>query len=156
VENVLFYRPATLRTVSSVALCYQSHLAPLQRCHCTVAASPYVLQILTVLSAHTSCRSIMILTSDTFGTCAHVLGTSEPGCVRAGLLAFFMLEAHGSQGPHGTCGSIRVHLSREMKSGDKEHVTASKPSSVGRRGPKVVGHVRAPDPTSVERRSPEP
>jgi hypothetical protein len=73
----------------------------------------------------------MILTSDTFGTCAHVLGTSEPGCVRAGLLAFLCLRPTAHR-DHGTYGSIRVHLSREMKSGDKEHVAASKPTSVGR------------------------
>jgi hypothetical protein len=43
----------------------------------TVVACLYVLQALTVMFAHMSCRSMMALTSDAFETCACALGIGK-------------------------------------------------------------------------------
>jgi hypothetical protein len=43
----------------------------------------------------------MALTPVALGTCAHALGTGEPGCVGRPIRLFFMLEAHDPQGAVG-------------------------------------------------------
>jgi hypothetical protein len=58
---------------------------------------------------------MMALTPAILGTCMHVLGTGEPGCVGRPVRLFFMLEARGLEGTEG-------------------HVLASEPTSVRRRG----------------------
>jgi hypothetical protein len=68
----------------------------------------------------------------------------------------------------GPCGSTGAHIDREARSGAEEHVTASEPTSAGRRGlelstgaqlskearPGSIGHVAPPEPTSAGRQGP--
>jgi hypothetical protein len=68
--------------------------------HCShnVAACPHVLQALTTLHAHTSCRTMMALTSGALEICARALGTCEPSCTGRPTRCFFMFVARGQQG----------------------------------------------------------
>jgi hypothetical protein len=114
----------------------------------TVAAYPHVLQVVTVVPAHTSGSPIMALASGALETCTPALGTGEPCCTGRSARLFFILEARDSQGtagrvaaqspPHGEAGSgatlcvacrshvtrdsLGAHLSWEAGSGAVGHV----------------------------------
>jgi hypothetical protein len=132
-RNVLSCHHAMLHTVSSMALYCQSRLPPLQRCRCTIAACPHILQVLTVPLAHTSCRPKMALTPTTLGTCAHALGTGEPGCVGRSDSLFFYLRTTAHREPLDMRWLHRSPPGREVGSGTAGHVMMMEPSLSRRR-----------------------
>jgi hypothetical protein len=82
----------------------------------TVDAYRHALQALTTLSARTSCRRMMALTSSALETCARALGTFMPSGTGRPVRLFFMLEARDPQGAVG-------------------HIAVSESTPAGRRGP---------------------
>jgi hypothetical protein len=107
---------------SAVLVLHYSHI---------VAAYPHVLQVVTVVPAHTPGSPIMALASGALETCTPALGTCKPCCTGKSARLFFILEARDSQGtarrvaaqspPHGEAGSEATL-----------HVAASEPTSAGR------------------------
>jgi hypothetical protein len=63
-----------------------------------VTACPHILQTLTVLPAHTSCRPMMALTTGTLKTYACALETCQPSYIGQPSRIFLMFEGHGPQG----------------------------------------------------------
>jgi hypothetical protein len=72
-------------------------------CSCIVATYQHVLQALTTVPAHTSCRLIMALMLSALKMCSRVLGTGEPCSIERSASLFFMLEAHD---PHSSVGRV--------------------------------------------------
>jgi hypothetical protein len=66
--------------------------------------------------------------------------------------ALELSSRRGRARSHGTHGSARAHLAREVRSGVEEHVAAPELSA---RGGKARGHAAAPKPTSAGRRGSE-
>jgi hypothetical protein len=60
----------------------------------TVATRPYVLQALTALLAHTSCKLMMALASGVLETSMRVLGTRGPSYTGRPTRLFFISVAH--------------------------------------------------------------
>jgi hypothetical protein len=118
---------------------------------CTVAACPHALQALTTLPVCMSCKPIMALMAGALETCTRMHWKHACQAAQAGLLGFSLClrpVAHrkpqdmwqrrsspqqgGKVQSYRTRGSVKAHLSREVRSGAIGHVAALEPTSAGR------------------------
>jgi hypothetical protein len=81
----------TVESLGTVAVPDEWSIVLTLNCSRVVAVCPYVLQVLTVLPARTSCRPIMALTSDALKTCTHALRTCVSSYTYRPVRLFFML-----------------------------------------------------------------
>jgi hypothetical protein len=136
---------------------------------CIIAACPYVLQVLSMSPARTSCRLMMTLTSGVLETCACALGTCESRCTgkHAGLFSYACgpwptesPRTRGSPKPSpqgGWIWSRRTHGASESSQRVQSYGTHD---SLGAHlsweaNPRAAGHVAALEPTLAGRRVPE-
>jgi hypothetical protein len=114
----------------------------------TVAACLHVLQALTALPTRTSCRSCQAHWKLASVRWEHVCLAAQAGLIYFSLClrpvphkelwdTWLRRSPHqpgGEVRSHMTRDNVRAHLSREVRSGAIGHVTATEPTSTGRRG----------------------
>jgi hypothetical protein len=148
-QSVVWHR--AIKSPGTIAVLGEWTTGPVLLYSRAIVACPHVLQLLTALHAHTSCRPMMALTSDVLEICVHVLGIRGPSCTGSPDRLFFMHVAHG---PWGTAGHVTARSPPSREAGSRAIVDTADRSPPS--GSRAMVHMAALDPFSLGRWVPEP